>query len=317
MTSADRCDRDAAVEALLAVARRETLALAVATCALDDDAAAVASARLRWAIGAARPLILAQDGARTASRTRVAGLAHQLDRIANRAQRWLADEPPRSLREIARLVDRSSTRRAPPVAAIRADHAALVDLDLDDLDLARISLRGAVLTDVGLQRATCTAADATGSRWQRCRLDRVALAMAVLVDARLAHCDLSRAGLAGTSWHRAALAHCALVRANLIDARLDRAVVTDCDLRGADLAIVRSPHVATLAGARFVRCDLRDTHWRGRALGGATFVDCKLFGARGGPALAGVVIERPDLSRLGDGSQIATQRDAVADWSPA
>lgn len=317
MTSAGRCDRDAAVEALLAVARRETLALAVASCALDADAAAIASARLRWALGAARPLILAHDSTRTASRTRLAGQAYQLDRIANRAQRWLVDEPPRSLREIARLVDRSSARCAPPVAAIRADHAALVDLDLDDLDLARISLRGAVLTEVSLRRATCTAADATGSRWQRCRLDRAALAMAVLVDARLAHCDLSRAGLAGTSWHRAALTHCALVRASLIDARLDRAGVTDCDLRGADLAIVRSPHVATLAGARFVRCDLRDTHWRGRALGGATFVDCKLFGARGGPELAGVVIERPDLSRLGDGSQIATQRDAVADWSPA
>jgi uncharacterized protein YjbI with pentapeptide repeats len=145
----------------------------------------------------------------------------------------------------------------------------------------------------------------------------VALAMAVLADARLVHCDLSRADLAGASWHRAALTHCALRRANLVDARLDRAVVSDCDLRGADLAIVRSPHVATLAGARFVRCDLRDTHWRGRELGGATFIDCKLFGARGGPAVAGVVIERPDLSRLGDGSRIATQGDAIADWSPA
>lgn len=317
MRSVGSCDRDAAIEALLGVARRETLALAVATCALDDDAAAVASARLRWAISAARPLILAQDGARAAPHTRLAGLAHQLDRIANRAQRWLAGEPPRSLREIARLVERRSARYGPRIAAIHADHAALVDLDLDDLDLARISLRGAKLTEVSLRRAACTAADATGSRWQRCRLDRAALAMAVLTDARLARCDLSRAGLAGTSWHRATLVHCALRRATLIDARLDRAVFTDCDLRGADLAIVRSPHVATLAGARFVRCDLRDTHWRGRELGGATFVDCKLFGARGGPALAGVVIERPDLSRLGDGSQIATQSDAVADWSPA
>lgn len=317
MRSADPCDRDAAIEALLGVARRETLALAVATCALDDDAAAVASARLRWAISAARSLILAQDGARATPRTRLAGLAHQLDRLANRAQRWLVDEPPRSLREIARLIERMAARHGPRIAVIHADHTALVDLDLDDLDLARISLRGANLTEVSLRRAACTAADATGSRWQRCCLDRAALAMAVLTDARLARCDLSRAGLAGTSWHRATMAHCALRRATLIDARLDRAVFTDCDLRGADLAIVRSPHVATLAGARFVRCDLRDTHWRGRELGGATFVDCKLFGARGGPALAGVVIERPDLSRLGDGSQIATQSDAVADWSPA
>jgi len=324
MTPVGPRDRDAAIEALLDVARRETLALAVATCALDDDAAAVASARLRWAIGAARPLILANDAendaandaARTAPRMQLAGLAHRLDRIANRAQRWLVDEPARPLREIGGLVDRMSARRSPR-SAIRADHAALVDLDLDDLDLARISLRGAKLADVSLRRASCPGADATGSRWQRCRLDRAGLAMAVLADAQLARCDLSRADLAGTSWHRAALAHCALRRATLFDARLERAVFADCDLRGADLAVVRSPHVATLAGARFVRCDLRDTHWRGRALGGATFVDCKLFGVRGGPALAGVVIERPDLSRLGDGSRIATQRDAVADWAPA
>src|SRR5579859_6095272 len=108
MTSAGPCDRDAAIEALLAVARRETLALAVATCALDDDAAAVASARLRWAIGAARPLILARDAAMAAPRTRLAGLAHQLDRIANRAQRWLTDAPARPLREIGGLVGRMS-----------------------------------------------------------------------------------------------------------------------------------------------------------------------------------------------------------------
>ncbi|HEY6175620.1 MAG TPA: pentapeptide repeat-containing protein, partial [Kofleriaceae bacterium] len=145
---------------------------------------------------------------------------------------------------------------------------------------------------------------------------RAGLVHAVFAGACLERCDLSRAHLAGTSWHRAELAHCVLRRAALTDARLDRAVFSDCDLRGADLAVVRSPHVAPLVGARFVRCDLRDTHWRGRELGGAVFVDCKLFGARGGPALAGVLIERPDLSRLGDGSRIATQSDVVADWSP-
>jgi uncharacterized protein YjbI with pentapeptide repeats len=316
MTFAGPGDRATAIDALLAVARRELLALAVATCAIDDAAAAVASARLRWAISSARQLILAHGGGAGPAVHAHARLAYQLDRIANRAQRWLVDDPPRSLHEIAGLVDRISARRGRRLPALDADHAALVDLDLDDLDLDRISLRGANLTEVSLRRAGCTAADASGSRWRRCRLDRAALAMAVFAGAELAHCNLSRADLAGTSWHRATLAGCALRRATLTDTRLDRAVFSDCDLRGADLAIVRSPLVAPLAGARFVRCDLRDSHWRGRALGGATFIDCKLFGARGGPAFAGVVIERPDLSRLGDGSRIATQGDVIADWSP-
>jgi uncharacterized protein YjbI with pentapeptide repeats len=301
--------RDAAIGALLAVARRETLALAVATCAIDDDAAAIASARLRWAIGSVRPLIAALGHDARAERH-----ACQLDRIANRAQRWLVSEPPRPLREIGTLIDRRSLRRGSRAPAVVADHATLIDLDLDDLDLVRISLSGANLAEVTLRRADCTAADASSSRWQRCQLEHGTLTMAVLAGAVLEHCELSRARLEGTSWHRATLTHCVLRRALLLDARLDRAELHDCDLRGADLAVVRSPAVATLAGARFVRCDLRDTHWGGRQLGGATFVDCKLFGVRGASAFAGVVIERPDLSRLGDGSQVGTQSDVVAGW---
>jgi len=270
----DGCE--AAIDELLSVARREALMLAIATSALDDDAAAVAAARLRWAIDAARPLVA----------TRAARHAEQLDRIANRAQRWLVDEPLRSLPELARLVDRAA-RRDHRAAAITADHAVLVDLDLDDLDLPGLSLTSARLAEVSLRRATCTAADARASRWQRCALDRAGLAMAVFSDARLERCDLLGAELTGTSWHRAGLVHSCLRGATLVDARLDRASFTDCDLRGADLAIARSPHVATLAGARFLRCDLRDTDWRGRDLAGASFVDCRLWGARGAPRVAG------------------------------
>src|SRR5882762_6013849 len=94
----DGCE--AAIDELLSVARREALMLAIATSALDDDAAAVAAARLRWAIDAARPLVA----------TRGARHAEQLDRSANRAQRWLVDEPLRSLPELARLVDRAARR---------------------------------------------------------------------------------------------------------------------------------------------------------------------------------------------------------------
>lgn len=285
MTIAGLRDRGTAIDALLAVARRETLLLAVAVGAIDDDGAAVACARLRWAIGAARQLIAALEHDLRGER-----LARELDRIANRAQRWLV-EPPPSLAEVRSLVERIAARRGRRTQAIAAEHASLVDLDLDDLELSRIELCGASLTEVSAQRTGWEAADARSTRWLRCRLEAASLAGAVLSGSTLEHCDLSCANLEATSWQRATLAHCALPRAVLIDARLDRAVFSDCDLRGADLEIARAPAVAALAGARFVRCDLRDTNWRGRELTGATFVDCKLAGAHGATLRTGAVIE--------------------------
>jgi uncharacterized protein YjbI with pentapeptide repeats len=310
MTLSGLQDRVAAIDALLYVARREMLLLAIAIGAIDDDGAAVAAARLRWAIGSARQLLATFD-----EDIVQAHRARQLDRIANRAQRWLVGEPPRSLQEIGGLIDRIAARRRPHAVGIEAAHASLVDLDLDELDLGKIGLQGAILTDVAARRAVCDAADLRAARWLRGELEGSSFAMAVFAGASVEHCDLSRANLEAASWHRATVVHSALRRALLIDARLDRAVFRDCNLRGADLAIVGSPHVASLAGARFERCDLRDTHWAGRELGGATLIDCKLFGAHGAPELAGVVIERADLSPAGDGSQLGAQRDVVAGWS--
>jgi len=311
MTPYARNDRAAAIDALLSVARRETLVLAIAVGALDDDAAAVASEQLRWAIGSARQLITT-TGPDPLEDPR----ARQLDRVANRAQRWLFTEPPQSRREIDRLVDRVAARRGACASEpeIDAAHASLADLDLDELDLARIALTGASLIDITARRAGCDAADARATRWLRCELEGSSLAAAVFSDSIVEHCELTRANLEGTSWHGATLSHCTLRRARLVDARLDRAVFSDCNLRAADLGIASSPSVATLAGARFVRCDLRETNWAGRELGGATFIDCKLFGAHGAPGLAGVVIERPDVSLIGDGSQIQSQHDVVAGW---
>ena len=301
-------DRDTAIDELLTVARRETLLLAVAIGAIDDEGATVATARLRWAIGSARHLIA------TLGDEHIERHAWKLDRVANRAQRWLVAEPAQPLREIGGLVDRLAARRVGRGPGIVADDAALIDLDLDDLDLSRISLCHAMLTEITARRAGCDAADARSTRWLRCQLEDSSLAMTVFSGSALEHCDLSRANLEGASWHRATLSQCRLPGAVLVDARLDRAVLTDCDLRGANLEIARSPEVASLAGARLVRCDLRDTRWAGRELGGATLIDCKLSGARGAATLAGAVIERPDVSPLGDGSVIATPRELAARW---
>jgi uncharacterized protein YjbI with pentapeptide repeats len=276
MTLSGLEDRDAAIEALLAVARREMLVLAVAVGAIDDDRAAVASARVRWAIGSARQLIFSLE-----ADPNIGELAGQLDRAANRAQRWLVSEPPQSMQKIGGLVDRIAARRSRHGRAIAAEHASLVDLDLDGLELSRIQLRGAALVDITARRARLDVADARSTRWLRCDLSASSFANAVFAGSTLERCDLPDAILVGTSWHRATLSHCTLARARLTDARLDRAVFSDCDLRGARFDIVRSPDVASLAGARFDRCDLRDTSWAGRELSGAVFSDCDLVGARG------------------------------------
>jgi uncharacterized protein YjbI with pentapeptide repeats len=309
MTLSGLQDRAAAIDALLSVARRETLVLVIAVGALDDATAAVASSRLRWAIDAARQLITTSRPDRFHE-----SRARQLDRIANRAQCWLVTEPSHAWSELGELVERGAAGCDANAPAIDARRASLADLDLDELDLCRIALHGATLIDVTARRTEAAAADARVSRWLRCELEGSSLAMAVLSDSNLQHCELSTANLEGASWLRASLSHCTLRRARLVDARLDRAVLSDCNLRGADLGISKSPAVASLAGARFVRCDLRETHWAGRDLAGAVFIDCKLFGAHGAPSAAGVVIERADLSLTADGSQIGTQRDVVAAW---
>jgi len=96
------------------------------------------------------------------------------------------------------------------------------------------------------------------------------------------------------------------------DAVLDDAVFTDCDLRGADFAVIPLGPGGTTARTRFERCDLRGTIWIDRSLASAVFVDCKLQFARGRPRdVDAIEVTRPDLSIAGDGSQIATASEVL------
>ena len=269
-------DRPLTIDALLDVARRETLLLAVAFDAMDDDRAIVAAARLRWAISSVRHLLFA---------TRCDDALHRvrsLDRIANRAQRWLTCEPARSPQEIAGVFSRLATRElhaGPPRPGLVAEHASLIDLDLDDLTLGPLLLRSSILTDVSLRRARCDGSDARATRWLRCPCEGASFELAVFASARIEHGELALCQLEGASFHLASLSHTSLRGARLIDTRLDGATFTDCNLRGAELSVSRSSpvasQVASLAGARFIRCDLRDACWDGRELLGAQFIDCQ------------------------------------------
>ena len=125
----------------------------------------------------------------------------------------------------------------------------------------------------------------------------------------LADVDLAGHTLGAQNLSRARFERCDLSRADLTGTTLDDAVLLDCNLRGANLG------GGTARNVRFEQCDLRDTTWAGRDLTGAVFLDCKLFGASGEPrGVERAVVERPDLSRQGDGGLIGVADDVLALW---
>jgi uncharacterized protein YjbI with pentapeptide repeats len=127
-------------------------------------------------------------------------------------------------------------------------------------------------------------------------------------------CDLSDADLSGARWHGGTAVRCSFDGAELMDLGADRAVFLDCDLQGVDLSVDEPGARATMAGAQFLRCDLRWTRWENRTLAGVRFVGCRLHGVMGAPNFEGVVIDDPDLSPEGDGSQPGSLDEVLALW---
>jgi len=170
----------------------------------------------------------------------------------------------------------------------------LFHLDASSLDLCGITLRHI--------HAIC-------STFVETRMDWVNLG-ATTFD----RCDFSLSSLIGTAWNGAQLVDSSLAKSNLRDTTLDHARFTRCDLRGADLTAERGSLCSVVRAAVFIECDLRDTIWTHRDLGGVEFHDCKLYGVRGEPQLDGAEIVRPDLSPSADGSLIGAKPDAVLSW---
>jgi uncharacterized protein YjbI with pentapeptide repeats len=152
--------------------------------------------------------------------------------------------------------------------------------------------------------------------WQRSTSRPSSLRGSVMVfanlgDATITNTDFTITDLKRTTWYRSTVTGCAFVDARINDTGLDGAVFTDCDFREAQFN-KRDNVLGTTVDTVFIRCDLRDTDWTGRDLFRATFIDCKLAGARGLANLADVTIERADLSPEGDGSRIGTAADVLA-----
>jgi uncharacterized protein YjbI with pentapeptide repeats len=177
-------------------------------------------------------------------------------------------------------------------------------VDASDADLADVELHAVSLSYASFRNA----------RLFQCSISASALVRARFDGCTVVRSDFARSDFARSVWSRGTVARSRFSGAAFVDATLDRVVFTDCDFRGADLSAPNLGHRAGSEGVRFVRCDLRDTGWVGRALRGARILDCKMHGVHGSATLEGAEIHGSDLSAAGDGSLIVGASDVLRIW---
>jgi uncharacterized protein YjbI with pentapeptide repeats len=176
---------------------------------------------------------------------------------------------------------------------------------IDDAELREVNLTGANLTSTSFRGATIRGGSFVDAHLALAKFERAAVA-----GARFGGSDLDR-----SQWQGAQVRETDFDGAHLGNAQLDGAVFTTCSFRSADFAPTTPAPPATTRDTRFVNCDLRGTRWQDRDLAGAVFVHCKLAQISGRPkSLDGIVIEAPDLSSGGDGSDIGEPADILIVW---
>lgn len=153
-----------------------------------------------------------------------------------------------------------------------------------------------------------------GAQLNQCRLRAMALSRCNFDACLMAECDFERSNLERSSWAGAIVVRSRLGSTMMVDAILDRVLFIECDLRGADLSVQKLGSRATMIGARFVRCDLRETKWDGRMLSEVRISECKLHGVHGRVVLDATEIDGTDLSAKGDGSRVASATELLAAW---
>ena len=185
---------------------------------------------------------------------------------------------------------------------------------LRDADLRRARLTLARLLDLDAQRVRLDGATAIEARLSRVNLAGASLRQTNFQAVLARDCDFSSADLVGARWYGGTAIRCSFAGAELVDLGADRAVFLDCDLQGVDLSVGELGARVTMTGAQFLRCDLRWSRWEDRTLTGVRFVGCKLHGVMGAPQFEGVVIDDPDLSPEGDGTQPGSLDEVLALW---
>lgn len=288
---------------VLAEVRRELFGLVIAVASRDLDGGLVAGMRVIWTLASLRRVL---EIAAIAAQDR-AELRDGAEQLSHRAMPWLAAAllPPRSDADYVRIIPRVLDAYARPMDALIANQLELEALDLDDVNLARCTLLGTSCKHSTARRANLALADCQKSRWSECDLTASTLSRTALNESSFADCELDEADLESCMFLFGAAHRCSFRRARLVNSSLDGAAFLDCDFSQASFDVTQLRSGGTL-GTRFIRCDLRGTSWRNRDLNGASFVQCKLVGARGlrgvNTATGPVVIEA-DLSTDDDGSQ--------------
>jgi uncharacterized protein YjbI with pentapeptide repeats len=172
------------------------------------------------------------------------------------------------------------------------------------------------LEDCVLDRACFVSSDMNRSRLYRCRFVEADLRITRLKMTDIVGSDFSGALLDRADFTSAILKETSFRGAFFYDATLDDAYVGYCDWRDADLGFQYMAHLCTAKNTWFFRCDFRGTNLAGRRLQDARFTECRFYGVRGQPVIAGsCTIGRPNLSPLDGGEELGTADQVLQMWT--
>lgn len=154
------------------------------------------------------------------------------------------------------------------------------DLNLTGVDLSRLNLRGADLSDGWFERARFDGCDLTGAKLDRSVLAHCSIADARLDDvtavkANLGNANISGSSLAGIDLTEAILETTKLTRVGLQRAKLSRANLRAIVLTEVDLSEITAEEMtlneAEISGLRMANAKLERCLFIGLELGGADF----------------------------------------------
>ncbi len=196
------------------------------------------------------------------------------------------------------------------LSGLIADHVTFdkADFSFGDLDAAE-------WTGCTAREAAFGSTRVAGATLVRCNFERAIMGLTKLGDSKIVLCNFDGAYLDRSTWYRANVRESSFRGVQFGNAAFDKAIFTDCDFRGADFSLVTEDLLGTIFDALFLRCDLRDTKWRGRSLHRGRFIDCNFGGSSGPPSdVTEVQIENPDLTSEGNGPPGLTRDDLCRYW---